>query len=855
MTGPVPTPGPRSTKRRRPWLAGLLTGIQVLLVGASVGVLMVMAALYLHRAMQRKPPPVPPTMEAVDWHDPHASIYCVACHRQVAPAMAGLDVRRGHSQNVRLNALQIQAVREMGTIAGPGETLICMSCHRLDSRAGAYMLADTRQDSRLCQRCHPGHYAQGTPHDLRLSAPDSTNRLGETVAQAGPCSACHLAHRFAREIIPSPLDPDGYCITCHRSYGLAEARARTTMEHPESHCLACHNPHDDSFGSFLRYPTTELCRTCHSEIGLDAAAGSHPLGPMDRPMPAEFITPDTPPQLRDQITCNTCHAVHEAPSRPLLRLPVEDNALCLACHRDELAARTLHGDVPRHGQLPLLSADQREVVLRSGGRVGPAGELLCVSCHNVHHAAADTSLLATRPMYADACTACHPHAAGVAGTPHDLRTNFPYERNAAGRTAGQAGVCSPCHQAHGFARPRFVAAADPDGQCLSCHRQGAYAQNRLPGAIDHPQTACGECHNPHDPRHGPFLIEPAQTLCQGCHADHARLIGGPHDPAAMHSERWPALAASADGPCLPCHVPHGGERADLFRVGAGEPVGNHDDVCLYCHPDAAWRADSDSAAIHPRHIASEHSHVDLALVPTDEAGNKRMGCRTCHDPHGPAEPPHLARIQPQERTEDLCLRCHADKRYIRLTGHAPQRLEQAGFQTDSCKPCHAMHARPDDTWGQVLSPRFLLTSTADVQHGVEARLPCLACHHPDGPAPVRRYIAHPPVLMANTARSGDPGYLPLFNPDGREDPQGQIVCRTCHLSHGRLDLLKLAAEKPNLSPEEQEALRAQVRPFIAPNLCTACHGAQARAKFLHFHDATLRRHEPGGEQAAGRRGP
>jgi hypothetical protein len=68
----------------------------------------------------------------------------------------------------------------------------------------------------LCQRCHPGHYAQGTPHDLRQSAPQEQNRLGQTVAQGGPCSACHLSHRYAREIIPSPLDPDGYCITCHR---------------------------------------------------------------------------------------------------------------------------------------------------------------------------------------------------------------------------------------------------------------------------------------------------------------------------------------------------------------------------------------------------------------------------------------------------------------------------------------------------------------------------------------------------------------------------------------------------------------------------------------------------------------
>lgn len=824
-------------------LRALAFGVHLALVAVAAGLVLSFAGLYVRSASRAAPAPLPPTMEEVDWHDPESSVYCVACHRQVAPAVAGMDVQRGHSQNVKLNETQLAAVREMGTVAGPGGTLICMSCHVLGNEHSPYMLADTLDGSRLCRHCHPGHYAQGTPHDLRLSAPDEKNRIQQTVGEGGPCSACHLSHSFAREIMPSPLDPDGYCISCHRKYSVAEGHARTTMEHPESHCLECHNPHDATHDNFLREPGSELCVRCHSDLGAEFAARSHPLGPMDRPMPDSLVPGQGDGQAGPQaITCETCHAVHEAPGRPLLKLAAGNNELCLACHRDELAEQSGHADVARHGRLPVLNAVQQAVVAQWGNPVGPGGELLCVSCHRQHDAFPDGKLLAVRGQSDDLCLSCHPETSAVLGSAHDLRTNAAGETNVRGLTPQQAGACSACHTGHGPARGVFATAGDPTGACATCHREDACGQNKLTGMIDHPQTACVDCHDPHDPRHGPFLAQAPQTLCLNCHAGQASLLGGPHDVAVMgESPRWPDGAPENAGPCLSCHVAHGGERADLFRVGGPQPVGNHDDVCLYCHPDAAWRADSATAALHPQRVAPEHSHVNLALVPTDEAGEKRMGCRTCHDPHGGETPVHLARVAPDDRTESLCLACHADKEAIRLTGHAPDRLAKGGFDVDSCKPCHAMHAAPGDTWGQALSPRFLLAQSPPIPETGESRLPCLACHNDAGPGTARRYITHPPVLMMNITQPGDAGHLPLYNEQGREDPQGQVVCRTCHLSHGRADLVARMNENPALDALEQAALRAHVRSFNAPNVCSACHGAAARSKFLHFHDATLRR--------------
>lgn len=824
------------------WLGRALHYIVVLGAVLAVGML---TPAYLREAAKIQPTSVPPTMEEVDWHDPESSIYCIACHRQVAPAMAGLDVQRGHSQNVKLDETQLRAIERMGTIAGHGDTLICMSCHVLEPDSHPHMLAETLEDSRLCQSCHEGHYAQGTPHDLRLSAPHERNRMGLTAEQGGPCSACHMAHRFAREIVPSPLDPDGYCITCHREYGVAAGHPRASMEHPEAHCLECHNPHDASFGNFLRQPGDALCIRCHAEYGV--AGGSHPLGPMDRPLPSAFLPPDGGAAAEPILACTTCHAVHQAVEQPLLRVAAAQNELCLSCHREQLTERSGHDGTSRHGQLPVLDAAQRAVVAGWGNPLGPRGELLCVSCHSIHHARNDDWLLAALPSD-DTCTACHPQMAAVLGSPHDLRVSAPDEVNILGRTAPEAGACSACHAAHGPTRPRIVSAGDPLGQCTSCHQDGACGQALQVGAgaggreLHHPDTRCTDCHDPHDPRRGSFLSQAPEKLCLSCHSDHGRMLGGPHDFAATaDSPRWPAAARSQPGPCLTCHVAHGGERADLYRVGGPEPVGNHDDVCLHCHADAAWKADSNVAALHPQFVRPEQMHVDVALVPTDEQGRKRMGCRTCHDPHGAAEPRHLARVGVGEATEALCLKCHSEKQYIALTGHSSPRLAEKGFDTDSCRPCHAMHARPDHTWGNALSPRFLLEQTTPFPEVGEARLPCLACHHAGGVSPVRGFVTHAPVIMTNITQPGDPGHLPLYNDQGLEDPQGQIVCRTCHLSHGRTDLLRRVAERREIAPHEQEAIRAQVRSFVGPNVCTVCHAAEARPLYLHFHDESLRR--------------
>lgn len=799
--------------------------------------LLIAAALPVFEAA-REPQPVrlPSAMVDVDWHDPESSQFCLACHKQVSRAMAGLDVERGHSQNVTLNEQQLTAIAAMGTVAGPNNTLICMSCHELGASGGhGHMLAVTLEDSRMCQRCHPGHYARGTAHDLRISAPDDKNRFGQTAAEGGPCSACHLAHSYAREIQRSPLDPEGYCLPCHSRYHVAEGHARVTMDHPESRCRECHDPHTPTDGAFLAQPIEELCIECHEGYGDGLAGGMHPLGTMEHAVPAELV--DAGAHLLDdphQLTCIVCHDTHKAEHESLLHMTADANRLCLACHEDKLRSHDEAGILPKHGQQPVMTIEQQAVVADWGNPVGPNGELLCISCHRVHQAKPNTRLLTFTPQYGETCTACHADHAEVFGTVHDLRTNHPNLENEAGLTPIAAGACSACHMAHRFPRERVVTADDPGGQCRTCHQDDACAATMPVHGTPHPETACIECHDPHTRKNVKFLVADPTALCLECHADAASLRGGPHD-VQVAPEQWPAEAREHAGQCLPCHVAHGGARSDLFRFATEQDTGNLDEVCLACHADADWGAQSAIAALHPSEISPAHSHVDLALVPTDERGQKRIGCRTCHSPHGPAEPQQLARVAADEAPEELCLACHVEKRLMRYTGHSLERLNEAGVETDSCKPCHAMHAAPDGAWGDVLSPRFLMAECGlpDAQMG--DCVPCLSCHRDDGPGRVRRFAQHPLVNTQNVYAPGDPSYLPLFTADGHVDVQGQVTCRTCHLSHGRVDLLRRLEADEVLSPSQQAQANAQVRAYVEPNICMTCHGAEARILFLYFH--------------------
>lgn len=612
------------------------------------------------------------------------------------------------------------------------------------------------------------------------------------------------------------------CRTCHSAHGLPESR--TTLEEIV----------------FLRVdgPPHTLCLDCHGELSTGVGAGMHPLTEMPGGVPGELLHLDYP-EVRAQVTCLACHTGHGARYAQLLELDPATNQLCLTCHAEMTPALFSEATRSRHGRLPALSQPQLEVAQAWETRVGPEGELLCSTCHQSHHAQNETYLLAFDPTGQQACAACHVEQRTVTDTVHDLRTNFPEMTNLAGVSPTEGGACSGCHTAHQFARQPQPTAFDPSGNCATCHAPDTLPNVVSLGDLNHPETACTDCHDPHVARHGNFLQAPAHALCRSCHQDQSVLADSPHD-VAHNPAAWPEAAIAAQDPCLACHRPHGTEQTGLFRVPPAQGAVAGSAACLACHPQAAPGASSPISFVHsPR--ATDIIPADVNLPLTEADGQRLLVCHTCHDPHQAGlAAREMLRTPPDAPPDQLCLTCHPQRLNVHAIGHGFMMLREAGFDARACTPCHVTHADPQSIedahlWPKALNPegaRSPLVHAADHY--------CLACHREDGPVAPPTVASHPEAQMFNISQPNELGYLPLFNEQGQLDAAGSIACQTCHLTHGRETPAPLPEGITNVSERELRARQWHLRSFGPANVCATCHGADAIRRFIYFHDLARR---------------
>jgi len=190
--------------------------------------------------------------------------------------------------------------------------------------SNSFLRKSNLPNSQLCTTCHTQKaFVQGTDHDMSVTAPDSQNRLKQSVAQSGMCSACHLPHGAQKDGYQlwgrnpgkgSELKQERLCLACHAENETGSEKVVTNFIHPreivaaEAHqvgnktyaplfdkegkkvqagiitCSTCHEPHIWSPGnyktgpgkniegtnknSFLRFKSSKnICRNCH---GLDS---------------------------------------------------------------------------------------------------------------------------------------------------------------------------------------------------------------------------------------------------------------------------------------------------------------------------------------------------------------------------------------------------------------------------------------------------------------------------------------------------------------------------------------------------------------------------------------------------------
>jgi DmsE family decaheme c-type cytochrome len=128
------------------------------------------------------------------------------------------------------------------------------------------------------------------------------------------------------------------------------------------------------------------------------------------------------------LSCSTCHSVHEPRSTHAQLRAASETELCASCHR--VQAQKMR----RVSHMPV-----------------PEGKMQCSSCHDPH-GATNVKLLRVGNWVNESCVSCHAEKRGP----------FLFE-HAAGRES-----CATCHDPHGSSNDRMLVARLPM-LCQRCH--------------------------------------------------------------------------------------------------------------------------------------------------------------------------------------------------------------------------------------------------------------------------------------------------------------------------------------------------------------------------------------------------
>ncbi len=480
-----------------------------------------------------------------------------------------------------------------GPVRAVAETEVCIFCHAPHNAAPAsplwnrynpttyYRVYRSRSldarigqpgpASKMCLSCHDGSVALG----LVLSRP-VTDPIAMTALYmpTGPSNLTNdlsddhpIGFRYDRTLANRDRQLRPPDLVDHRIH---------LGERGELECTACHDPHNNALGNFLRIPDRAgtLCRTCHNLDGwaLSAHANSAwtilPSATGGEPLPYATLADNA---------CAACHLSHSAPYRENL-LYDQPSRLCLGCHNG-LGGADLHGVLnQRYGhRINTWQPHRPEPAARP--RVSQRVE--CTDCHNPHAAqkaltTLSVSLTTQGPLVPPAMQRVP--GVSLSGRPVE-NAGYYYE------------VCFRCHADRPvLIRDRIIRQRDTAGNvrrqflptAASAHPVTTPARNLAEVPSLRPEyrarayISCQDCHNnpdavangglevngPHGSRYRYLLVARYETtdfttespqaydLCYRCH-DRTSILGDQSFP--YHSEH----VIRGRSPCSACHTAHG----------------------------------------------------------------------------------------------------------------------------------------------------------------------------------------------------------------------------------------------------------------------------------------------------------
>lgn len=558
------------------------------------------------------------------------------------------------------------------------------------------------------------------------------------------------------------------CATCHSAHGTGE---------PEKEGIS------RSIFLRMRNENSELCKSCHTN---KFGKNNHPDAKVDYLINEEFFRAGGVLGRENNVICESCHTPHGPKEKKLLLGKYDNSELCSYCHTDKLEkGKYYKKGVLTHPVNIIFKDKVKKMEVERNGGIFVEDKIVCLTCHNTHKGV-NKSLLIIDNKNDELCFKCHNEKKAIYFTKHNIKKLKSF-MNKFKKSPYEHGVCSACHDPHGWALD--LPKTDDDllsRACFSCHLDKRIVKDKVinKNKYNHPvfieskyktdlplfekenkyfseilndnnnrnNITCATCHNSHIKSKN-FLRKEVKDgkLCLSCHNKKKAIVGSAHDKDKLN--------------CVSCHKIHNSDNKNLL-------INSLENVCYDCHS---------KGKIAKEKLVGEHSHP-VNISPSNKITTSngkfiegKIMCVSCHDPHNPGKLGNFL-INNPKNTDILCLNCHKDKDNILITKHAKIKKNNELFV---CNECHIPH--------NAKSKKYLFKEIIKTENDY-----CLICHNKDG-------VAHEKVVK-------------LMHPIGKVNHSEkynlkELSCISCHDAHNK-----------NSGYKENYFLKA-----YDSNICFNCH--------------------------------